>query len=119
MYLLFTVIDNEDLLDELITGWMDLGISGATVMDTTGALQLVTQHVPIFAGLRSLTSGGARHNKTIFTAVEDEELLDLAIAFLKELCRKSGSPRQGVYFVAPLHRFGRLGEFQDTEDTGS
>ena len=109
MYLLFAVIENEDLLDDLITGWMDLGISGATVIETTGALQLITQHIPIFAGLRSLTSGGGRHNKTIFTAVQNEELLNSAVSFLEDLCNKTEKPHQGVYFAAPLSHFGRLG----------
>lgn len=112
MYLLLAVIENEDLLDEIITGWMDLGISGATVIETTGALQLITQHVPIFAGLRSLTSGGGRHNNTIFTAIKNEELLRSAIAFLEDLCRKTEKPHQGVYLVAPLTHFGRLGSNQ-------
>ncbi|MBC2717537.1 MAG: hypothetical protein HF978_19705 [Desulfobacteraceae bacterium] len=109
MYLLFAVIENEDLLDDLITGWMDLGIGGATVIETTGALQLITQHIPIFAGLRSLTSGGGRHNKTIFTAIQTDELLDSAVSFLENLCQKSEKPHQGVYFVTPLSHFGRLG----------
>ena len=110
MHLLFAVIENEDLLDDLITGWMDLGISGATVIETTGALQLITQHVPIFAGLRSLTSGGGRHNKTIFTAIKTQELLDSAIAFLEDLFRSTGKPNQGVYFAVPLSHFERLGD---------
>ncbi len=109
MYLLFAVIENEDLLDELITGWMDLGISGATVIETTGALQLITQHVPIFAGLRSLTSGGGRHNKTIFTAINNKDTLNLAIAFMEDLFRKTEKPHQGIYFVTPLSHFGHLG----------
>ncbi len=109
MYLLFAVIENEDLLDDLITGWMDLGVGGATVIETTGALQLITQHIPIFAGLRSLTSGGGRHNKTIFTAIQTDELLNSAISFLENLCKKTKKPHQGVYFVTPLSHFGRLG----------
>ena len=109
MYLLFAVIENEDLLDDLITGWMDLGISGATVIETTGALQLITQHVPIFAGLRSLTSGGGRHNKTIFTAIGTDKLLTAAISFLEDLCKETGKPHQGVYFAVPLSHFDRLG----------
>lgn len=109
MYLLFAVIENEDILDDLITGWMDLGVSGATVIETTGALQLITQHIPIFAGLRSLTSGGGRHNKTIFTAIHTDELLDTAVSFLENLCQKTEKPHQGVYFVTPLTHFGRLG----------
>ena len=109
MYLLFAVIENEDLLDELITGWMDLGVTGATVIETTGALQLITQHIPIFAGLRSLTSGGGRHNKTIFTAINTDDLLNTAVSFLENLCAETGKPHQGVYFVTPLSHFGRLG----------
>jgi hypothetical protein len=79
------------------------------VIETTGALQLITQHIPIFAGLRSLTSGGGRHNKTIFTAIQSDELLDSAVSFLKNLCQKTGKPHQGVYFVTPLTHFDRLG----------
>lgn len=109
MHLLIAVIENEDLLDELITGWLDLGIPGATVIESTGALQLISRHVPIFAGLRSLTSGGGRHNNTIFAAVEDEPLLAAAISFMEELCRKTGKPSRGIYAVAPLSHFGRLG----------
>jgi len=112
VYLLFAVIENEDLLDELITGRMDLGVSGATVIETTGALQLITQHIPIFAGLRSLTSGGGRHNKTIFTAIQTDELLESAVAFLESLCKKTEKAHQGVYFVTPLSHFGRLGSNQ-------
>jgi hypothetical protein len=110
VHLLFAVIENEDLLDELITGWLDLGISGATVIETTGALQLISQHIPIFAGLRSLTSGGGRHNKTIFTAIKNKALLDTAVSFIEKLCRDTGKPNQGVYFVVPLSQFGRLGD---------
>ena len=61
------------------------------------------------AGLRSLTSGGGHHNKTIFTAISNEETLNLAIAFMEDLCRKTEKPHQGIYFVAPLSHFGRLG----------
>ena len=108
MYLLVAVIENEDLLDEVITGWLDMGISGATVIESTGALQLITQHVPIFAGLRSLTSGGSRHSRTIFTVVEDRQTLDTALGFLKRLCRSQSNPLHGIFFVAPVSDFGRL-----------
>ena len=109
MYLLIVVINNDELLEELITGWLDIGITGATVAETTSLLQLISRHIPIFAGFRALTSGGLRHNKTLFTAIEDREILDQAVAYLKTLFLKAGKPQQGVYFVAPLSDFGRLG----------
>jgi len=109
VYLLIAVINNEELLDELMTGWLDMGITGATVAETTDLLQLISNHIPIFAGFRSLTSGGMRHNKTLFTAIEEKECLDQAVAFLEMLCRNTEKPHQGVYFVTPLMAFGRLG----------
>ena len=113
MYLLTAVINNEELLSDLITGWLDLGITGATVIETTGSLQLISQHVPIFAGFRSLTSGGRRHNKTIFTTIEDKELLDIAVDFLERICTETGKPNQGIYFVTSLFSMGHLGKADD------
>ena len=109
MNLLVVVINEEELLDELITGWLDLGVTGATVIESTDSLQFISHHVPIFAGFRSLTSGGMRHNKTIFTVIETPDILDEAVAFLETLCRKAGTPHQGIYFVISLDQFNRLG----------
>ena len=109
MYLIIAVINNEELLDELMTAWLDMGITGATVAETTDLLQLVSHNIPIFAGFRSLTSGGIIHNKTIFTAIEDRELLDKASDYLETLCHNTEIPHQGIYFVLPLLTFRRLG----------
>lgn len=109
MYLLIAVINDEAVLDELITGWLDIGVTGATVMETTDVLQLISHNIPIFAGFRSLTSGGMTHNKTLFTAIESREALDQAVSYLETLCHETEKPHQGVYFVVPLVDFGRLG----------
>ena len=97
----------------IITGWLDIGITGSTVIETTDSLQLISHHIPIFAGFRSLAGGGMYHNKTLVTTIEDREILDQAVAYLETLCRETGKPHQGVYFVAPLTSFGRLGREVD------
>jgi nitrogen regulatory protein P-II 1 len=107
--LLIAVVNNEELLKQIITGWLDMGITGATVAETTDLLQLISHHIPIFAGFRSLTSGGMIHNKTLFTAIKNQETLNRAVAFLERICSQTGKPHQGVYFVVPLRAFGRLG----------
>ncbi len=109
MKLLIAVLNDEALLDDLITGWLDIGITGATVLESTDLLQLISDHIPIFAGFRSLTSGGGHHNKTLFAAVEETALLRRAVEFLEDLCRRTGHPSQGVYMVVPLIAFGHLG----------
>ena len=109
-YLLIVIINNEDILDDLITGWLDIGIKGATVLESTDFVQLISTHIPIFAGFRTLTGGGMHHNKTIIAAVEEKSVLGDAVSFLDSLCRKTGKPHQGVYFVAPLLQFAHLGK---------
>lgn len=114
-HLLIAVINDETLLEEIITGWLDMGITGATVFDSTDLLQLISRHIPIFAGFRSMTAGGGHHNKTLFTAIETPALLTSAVTHLQETCRRTGKASQGVYFVLPLAAFGRLGVDMDPE----
>ncbi len=109
MYLLIVVINDEDILEDLITGWLDIGITGATVMESTDLLQLISHHIPIFAGFRSFAGTGIRHNKTLLIGIEKKQILDNAIEFLESICRKNYKLSQGVYFVVPLLKFGRLG----------
>ncbi len=109
MYLLIAVINDEDLLDELLMGWLDMGITGSTVIESTDCLQLMSHHIPIFAGFRSMTSGGMPHNKTLMTVIENETVLNQAIAYLESVCSRTRKPHQGVYFVSPVSHFGRLG----------
>ena len=113
MYLLIVVINNEEILDDLLTGWLDMGITGATVTESTDSLQLISHHIPIFAGFRTLASGGPLHNKTLFTAIENIKILDKAVDYLERLCNDTGRSSQGIYFVVPLVGFKRLGHALD------
>lgn len=110
MYLLISVINNEDILNDLLTTWLDIGVTGATILESTDSLQLISHHIPIFAGFRSLTNGGMPHNKTLFAAIEHKKTLDMATSCLESLCNNTGKPSQGVYFIVPMIEFKRLGQ---------
>jgi nitrogen regulatory protein P-II 1 len=116
VYLLIVVLNNEELLDELITGWLDIGITGATVIESTDSLQLISHHIPIFAGFRALTSGGMPHNKTVFTIIRDKKMVDQAVTYLETLCNATGKPFQGIYVVTPALSAGRLGRREVPEE---
>lgn len=115
MYLLTCVINNEELLDELITGWLDIGISGSTVIESIDSLQLISHHVPIFAGFRVLTGGGMSRSKTLLTVIENKAVLKMAVNYLKKICINTGESHQGIYFVNELSDFGRLGKEIDDD----
>ncbi len=106
---MIAIINDETILDDLITGWLELGVSGGTVIESQGMLSYISDHVPIFAGFRSLASGGMPHNKTLMIAVNDPEVLEKAIRFLKKITRENHKENQGVFFVVPISEFGSLG----------
>ena len=112
MYLLIAVINNTDLVDDLLTGWLDMGITDVTVIESTDSLAMISRHVPIFAGFRTLT-GSVQHNQTLFASLEDHQLLDQGIAFLQSLFKEPHSSNQGCYYVLPLERSGLLGPRND------
>ena len=109
MQLLIVVIDNEDILEDLLTGWLDIGVTGATLLDSTDSLELLSHHVPLFAGFRSLSGGRQRHTKTLLSAIEAPAVLEQAVCFLENLCARDGNGSGGVYMIVPLSAIGRLG----------
>lgn len=115
MFLLVAVLNEEEVLDDVLTGWIEIGVTGATVLDSTDSLQLVSHHVPIFAGFRALTSGGMRHNRTLFAVIESEAVLDQAIGLLESVCSGKESSL-GIWFTLPVARFRRLGATLNDEE---
>ena len=109
MHLLIFVLNKEDLLDDILTGLLDIGVSGATVVDTMGMLQVISQDIPIFAGFRSMTTGGRSHNKTVFSVIREEEILKEAIAFIEETCLQFEETTIGILVTAPVTYFSHLG----------
>lgn len=109
MHLLVFVLNKEELLDDILTGLLDIGVSGGTVVDTMGMLQVISQDIPILAGFRSMTTGGRPHNKTIFSVIREEEILKEAIAFIEETYQQFEETTIGILFTIPVTHFCHLG----------
>ena len=52
--LLLLIVRNKAVLDEVVTGLLDAGITGATILDSRGLGSVLRHDMPIFAGLASL-----------------------------------------------------------------
>lgn len=52
--LLILVARSDDAFDPLVTGLLDVGITGATVIESRGLGAIVREDMPIFAGLAAL-----------------------------------------------------------------
>ncbi|MDZ4829453.1 MAG: hypothetical protein SGJ09_04545 [Phycisphaerae bacterium] len=52
--LLILIARNDEAFDPLVTGLLDVGITGATVIESRGLGAIVREDMPIFAGLAAL-----------------------------------------------------------------
>ncbi len=104
MQLLVAVINQEEKLDEILSGFLELGITGATVIQSEGMGRVLSHDIPIFAGLQTLLSRSRPQNQTIFSVIREDGKVDGAIALLQEICGDLNSPATGIVFTIPLNR---------------
>jgi nitrogen regulatory protein P-II 1 len=103
MQLLVAVINHEERVDEILSGFVELGITGATIIESRGMGRVLSREVPIFAGLRELDSRSRANNRMIF-CVADDPKIDEAIAMIQEVCGGLDEPGVGILFTVPVGR---------------
>lgn len=104
MQLLIAVINQEEKLDEVLAGFLDLGITGATVFRTEGMGRMLSQDIPIFAGLQSHLSAARPQNQTIFSVIRDPDKVEGALDLLQRICGDLNDPATGIAFTLPVDR---------------
>ncbi len=73
MVLAVIVLNKEEYLEILLEGFVEIGITGATIIDSIGMGHILSEEVPVFAGLRFMFSGSRPYNKTILSVIKDEK----------------------------------------------
>jgi len=104
MKLLIAVINDTDRIEEVLTRFLEIGVSGATIVDSEGMGHVLSQEPPAFAGLQSLLARSRPRNTTLFSAIRDDETVEKALAALEEVCGSFDDPATGVAFTVPLDR---------------
>ncbi|MBN2372955.1 hypothetical protein JXL19_04110 [bacterium] len=100
MKLLVLVLNKEEFLDEILEAFVEVGITGATILDSVGMGRKLAYDIPIFAGLRKSIKT-TDYSKTIFSVVNDDETLEAAINLVEELIDLK-EPGSCFLFVVPI-----------------
>ncbi|MBC8466091.1 hypothetical protein H8D57_03605 [bacterium] len=99
--LVVIILNREELLDELLEGFVELDVRGATVIDSVGMGRIMSLDMPIFGSLRSLMTGARPYNKTILTVVDEEKVEAIAKVF-EQICGSLDEPGTGLIFSLPV-----------------
>jgi nitrogen regulatory protein P-II 1 len=101
MKLLVFVLNKEEFTEEVLEMFVELGVTGATIIDTVGMGRVLSQEIPIFAGFVDLMAGARPSNKTIFTLVNDEAVEDI-VKGIERIVGDLDQPGSGVVFTCPV-----------------
>ena len=103
MKLLILILNKVEKLEEVLEGFIEIGISGATVIDSVGMGHIISEEVPIFAGLRFMFAGAKSHNKTILSVIKEEKE-EIVVRLLEKILGDLNEPGTGILFMIPVDR---------------
>lgn len=119
MVALFIVLNQTDYLEDILAKFVHLGVTGATIIDSQGMASAIVhggiQSIPLFGSLKSVLAGSSPYNKTIFTVINDPNLLRATMDSVKQLLRRNGRAGAGFMFTVPVGEIENLGVSSDTE----
>jgi nitrogen regulatory protein PII len=102
MTLLVFICNKPECLDEILEGFLEVGITGATIIDSVGMGRILSSEVPIFAGFRSMFMGASTVNKTIMSVVNEASKVEEAFQIIEEAVGSLDDPGNGIAFTIPV-----------------
>jgi nitrogen regulatory protein P-II 1 len=108
MKLLVIVLNATEMLEEVLEGLIETGISGGTVVDSEGMGHII-EEVPLFAGMRNLFRSAKPRNKVIVSVISDAEARE-GLEVLEKILGCSHEKGKGIAFVLPIESVIGLGK---------
>jgi len=105
MYMVWFVLDDPALLDDVLDSWEEIGVTGVTIIESSGinrrrlARQVGT---PFMAGINRLMSGDQENHFTLMTIVRSEEMVQRCVTEAEKIVGDLNLPNSGVFASWPL-----------------
>jgi len=103
MKLLIYVLSHVEKLPTLLKHFNEEGISGATILDSSGMGRELTERdeFSIFGSMRALIDQNNRTTKTLFFVIEDDQVKKIE-KVIEKVIGDLSKPDQGILFTLPL-----------------
>ena len=89
-----------------MAAFIKVGVTGATILDSQGMASLIVNsenyNIPIFGSLKSIIEDSRPFNKTIFSVLESEKLVEKTVNEIQGVMEDALSPGAGFMFTLPV-----------------
>lgn len=103
MKLAIIVLNRIELLEDLLSAFIEIEIPDANVIDSVGMKHIISHDIPIFAGLMDSFTGSSPKSKTIMVSIE-EEMSGKLIEVVKDICCDPDEPDSGYLLFLPVEK---------------
>ena len=101
MFMIMFVLDDPTVLDQILDAWTDIGLSGATIIESTGLHRRRLKLIPMryTYGNTLLEEKG---NTTLLLIVENEGKIQACLQAIEKIVGDLDKPNTGVFSAWPL-----------------
>ncbi len=112
-HLVNLVVHDPSKVNEVIDAWLDAGVTGMTLLDSSGWKRATQTHemrddVPLMPSVRALLRGEEERSRMLFSVVDDEFDLDALIRATEGVLGRLDADENGILFVVPVTRTAGL-----------
>ena len=106
IFILF-VLNNSECLEDLLSAWEDLGVTGITILPSTGLGRVrrsraLREDLPIFPSITDLMEHEEELNRTLFTVVDDDTMVEKIIDVTQKVVGDLSQPHTGILITMPV-----------------
>lgn len=107
MNLIILVLHDPEKLNPLLDAWTSAGVSGATVLFSTGLgrihqSKVLREDMPLMPSLQDFLPHPERLSRTVFTLVEEEGLVEKIVEATQQVVGDLCEPDRGFLMVLPV-----------------
>lgn len=107
MFLVLYVLNDPENLDALLNAWEDVGVSGVTILLSKGLVRfresggVWREDFPLFPSLENFREHIENTNRTLFSIVEDEAMVERLVKATEKVVGSLSQPGTGIMAVIP------------------
>ncbi len=102
---IIVILQDRTHLPDLLAAWKRIGVPGATLVNSVGGYQVENWLQRIGrGGIGALFSQVSTQQRTLLSVIEDEDLLERAIAEADAVVGGFDQPHRGILWVVPVER---------------
>jgi len=105
-YLVVLIVDDPEDCRPILSGWENAGVSGVTILESTGLGRFkkagLLDDIPLLPSLSDILSSGEIHHRTLLSVVDEQKVVDEMVAIAQGVIGDLDEKHTGFLFVVPV-----------------